>query len=345
MESHNKYISRCLQLAKLGAGKVAPNPMVGCVIVLDGKIIGEGYHKYFGGSHAEVNAINSVKNKDLLKNAILYASLEPCSHWGKTPPCSDLIIENKIKTVVIGCKDSFEKVNGKGIEKLKAAGINVIEGIWEKTCVDQNKFFFSYQNKKRPYIILKWAQSEDLFIGKKNEANFKITSNLTDIYFHKLRSEVSAIMVGTNTARVDNPSLKVRKWTGSSPLRITIDLKNELDQNLKIFSQDTNFICIKKIGNTSEISEKNFLFVKEKETSLIELMPHLFEIGKNSLLVEGGSELIESFIKQGLWDEAIVITNKKLKLKEGLSAPKINKHPSKKINLGEDQITYYNNTI
>ncbi|HRS53852.1 MAG TPA: bifunctional diaminohydroxyphosphoribosylaminopyrimidine deaminase/5-amino-6-(5-phosphoribosylamino)uracil reductase RibD, partial [Bacteroidales bacterium] len=249
------YIRRCFDLARLGMGKVAPNPMVGCVIVNGNKIIGEGYHQEYGGYHAEVNAINSVIDKDLLKTAVLYVNLEPCAHYGKTPPCTDLIISSQIPKVVISNVDPFEKVAGKGINKLRAAGISVIVGVLKQDGKELNKRFFTFCEQKRPYIILKWAQSLDGFIDKERNSNEKlkgptwITGDFFKKVVHKWRAEEQAIMVGTNTAINDNPKLTVREVPGKNPLRIVIDRVLKLPHNLNLFDSSTPTLVLTEQKN------------------------------------------------------------------------------------------------
>jgi diaminohydroxyphosphoribosylaminopyrimidine deaminase / 5-amino-6-(5-phosphoribosylamino)uracil reductase len=318
--SHETYIKRCIELAKLGDGNVAPNPKVGAVLVYNNKIIGEGFHKIFGESHAEVNAINSVIEKELISKSTLYVNLEPCSHQGKTPPCSNLVIEKKIKKVVIGCRDTFSLVNGKGIEQLKQAGVEVIEGILEEECNDLNKVFFSFHSKKRPFITLKWASSSDGFIGKSGLPNLKISNELSNVLVHKLRSNNMAIAVGANTAKIDNPKLNVRKWTGKSPLRIVFDSDQNLSPTLNLFSIDENYLVVTKSKNELIFPEKNILRIKDHKNELYELMDFLFKKNINSLLVEGGAKLLQSFIDNDLWDEAIEIKSEN-NIENGIKAP------------------------
>ncbi|MBI2281319.1 MAG: bifunctional diaminohydroxyphosphoribosylaminopyrimidine deaminase/5-amino-6-(5-phosphoribosylamino)uracil reductase RibD [Bacteroidetes bacterium] len=345
-----KYLLRCLELAKNGLGNVAPNPMVGCVIVHNNKIIGEGYHQDYGKAHAEVNAIHSVKDKSLLKESTLYVNLEPCAHFGKTPPCANLIVEHNIPRVVIGCIDSFSEVAGKGIEKLRNAGIEVIVGILEKESLELNKRFFTFHNKKRPYVILKWTETKDGFIdvertviAKHEERNGKqsfkstdcfvplhstrndvdnwITSPLSKQLVHKWRSEESAIMVGTNTALNDNPQLNVREWNGKNPTRIVIDLHDRLSQSLHVFDKSVPTLIF---SLTKETEEKNLVFVKvENEKKLIEeVLSELYKRNIQSVIVEGGATLLQSFIDQNLWDEARVFIGNKNFI-TGLKAPNL----------------------
>ncbi|MEO8147968.1 MAG: bifunctional diaminohydroxyphosphoribosylaminopyrimidine deaminase/5-amino-6-(5-phosphoribosylamino)uracil reductase RibD [Bacteroidia bacterium] len=344
MNLHEQYMHRCLQLAELGLGHVAPNPMVGCVIVHNGKIIGEGYHHEFGQPHAEVNAINSVKDQSLLEESTLYVNLEPCSHHGKTPPCADLIIGKKIPKVVIGCTDTFEKVSGRGIEKLKNAGVDVTANILENESLELNKRFFTYHNKKRPYIILKWAQSADDFIASNNydvkdidDRNVQWISNpLSRILVHKWRSEEQAIMIGTNTAFKDNPKLNVREWEGQNPMRIVLDKNLRLPEGLNIFKKDIPTIVFTE---QKEKSESNLQYIKINfDDALNEVMLHLHQLQIQSMIVEGGSELLNSFIKENLWDEARIFTGDQF-LVEGIKAPHIHGVIDERMKISNDELS------
>lgn len=311
---------RCLQLAKLGAGKVAPNPMVGAVLVYKDKIIGEGYHQKYGEAHAEVNCINAVNEADrgLIEKSTLYVSLEPCSHFGKTPPCSDLIIQNKIPKVVIGCQDIYKEVYGKGILKLQNAGVEVITGILEKECIELNKRFFTFHQKFRPYIILKWAQSLDGIIGNKGQ-RMLISNDYSNRLVHKWRSEEAGILIGTNTTLHDNPFLTVRLWEGKNPVRIVIDKKLVLPTSLHIFNEEAKTI----VYNASKNSiEENLVFIKfENENFIDEIVQSLFEMNIQSVMIEGGAKTLQSFINSGLWDEARIVTNETVTANHGISAP------------------------
>jgi diaminohydroxyphosphoribosylaminopyrimidine deaminase/5-amino-6-(5-phosphoribosylamino)uracil reductase len=320
------YMQRCIELAEKGRGYAAPNPLVGCVIVHDSKIIGEGYHAMFGSYHAEVNAINSVKDKSVLTKSILYVTLEPCSHFGKTPPCTDLIIQHGIPEVIIGCKDPFEKVSGKGIKKLKAAGIKVYTGVLEKECRFMNRRFLVFHEQKRPYIILKWASSKDGFIAPKNKKKkgkiHWISNEYARILSHKWRSEEAAIMVGTTTAEKDNPELTVRNWTGKNPVRIVIDKNLRLNSSLHLFDKKVRTIVF---TSNNKRSTENLEFVKINFESgvLTHILNHLYMKNIQSLIVEGGTILLQSFIENKLWDEARVFMSDGL-LYEGIKAPLIN---------------------
>ena len=322
---HEQYIKRCLEIAKLGIGTAHPNPSVGAVLVVDNKIIGEGFTSPYGGSHAEVNAINSVKDKELLKQATIYVTLEPCSHFGKTPPCSDLIINSEIKKVVIGCVDSNSLVSGKGIERLKNAGCEVIVGVLEKECKEHHKRFFTFHDKKRPYIILKWAVTNDGFIAPKNrnkQAPVWITNETSRQLVHKWRSEEHAILVGTTTVLEDNPTLNVRDWNGENPVRIVIDKGLKIPTNLNIYdtSIKTIFITEKESNN-----RKNIFFEKISFSNLVasQICYVLFKHKIQSVIVEGGAKTVQTFIDENLWDEARVFESE-VSFTNGVKAPVIN---------------------
>lgn len=315
-------MQRCLQLAILGAGKVAPNPMVGAVLVYGDRIIGEGYHEQYGQAHAEVNCINSVADADnaLISNSTLYVSLEPCAHFGKTPPCADLIIKNKIPNVVIGCKDSFAAVDGKGAQRLKGAGVNVTMGVLENDCLDLNKRFFTFFENKRPYIILKWAQSNDGKMAKEGTDRLLISSEFTNRLVHKWRSEEAAILVGTNTALLDDPALTTRLWAGTNPVRLVIDTELKLPGHLKLFDGSVKTIVF---NYYKQEEDRNLIYNKlNKEGNIVEqIVAALYAMQIQSAIVEGGEKLLQSFIAENLWDEARVITNTDLIVGEGLKAP------------------------
>ena len=335
------YMQRCIDIAKRGIRAVAPNPMVGCVLVVEGKIIGEGYHERYGEAHAEVNAINNVSNQNLLKNATLYVSLEPCSHTGKTPPCCDLLIQNGIKKVVVGTKDPNPLVGGKGIEKLKNSGIEVSEGILKDQCLELNKRFFTFHEKQRPYVTLKWAQTLDGFldqIRKDGEQKINwISEPETKTLVHKWRSEEQSILVGRNTITNDNPSLTVRDYGGMNPIRLVIDSQLQISGNLNIFSKDAPTIVFNRVKDKKE---NNVEWIKIKETSTNSILKELYRRGIQSVFVEGGSRTLQYFIIDNLWDEARVIVGQKY-FKEGYKAPIINKVPVKSMPFGKDMIHYY----
>lgn len=345
MEKHELYMHRCLELAKLGAGHVAPNPMVGSVLVFEDRIIGEGYHVKYGEAHAEVNCINSVKEEDrpLIEKSVIYVSLEPCAHFGKTPPCADLIIRHKISTVIVGCRDPFEQVDGKGIEKLKNAGITVIAGVLEKECKDLNKRFFTFHTKQRPYIILKWAQSKNHKIANADFSRALISNAYSNRLVHKWRSEEAGIMVGTNTALQDDPALNTRHWTGPNPVRLVVDMNLRLPSTLKIFDGTQKTILF----NTSKNDKAgNLIFYKiEKEPSFVKaLLKACYQLNIQSLLIEGGNKLAESFINENMWDEARVIENGELIIDNGLRAPLLsNFQLISAVTVAIDQVAFYRN--
>ena len=323
MYSDEFYMQRCLDLAENALGKTYPNPIVGCVIVHEGKIIGESWHKKAGDAHAEVNAINSVKDKTLLSTSTLYVSLEPCVHYGKTPPCSELIIKHNIPHVVVGCKDSFSKVSGKGIQSMRESGIKVDVDVLKDKCVESHKRFFTFHNKKRPYIILKWAETKDGFIApakQKLGEPFWITSKESKTLVHKWRSQESSILIGANTAKLDNPSLTVRLWNGNNPLRIVIDENLKLNNNLNIFNNSAKTLVF---NNKKNIVFDNIEYCMIDFNSIHqEIMKTLYNKGVHSLIIEGGRETLQSFIDIGLWDEARVFVGNK-NLENGVHAPKI----------------------
>lgn len=327
MTQHETYIKRCLQIAKNGLGTTRPNPMVGCVIFRENKIISEGFTSEYGGNHAEVNAINSVKDKSLLKDATLYVTLEPCSHYGKTPPCSDLIIEHKIPNVVIGCLDDNKKVAGKGIEKLKNSGCNVVVGVLEDECKLHHKRFFAFHNKKRPYIILKWAETLDGFVAPKTKDKLKpiwITNEISRQLVHKWRAEEQAILVGSNTVLQDNPTLTVRDWTGENPIRIILDGKNSLSKDLNVFNNEAETIVINSKMETKEICDV------------------LHKNNINSVIIEGGTQTLQNFIDSNLWDEARIFTGN-INFKKGVKAPKFSGKLISEQAIKKDTLKFYKN--
>lgn len=332
------YMHRCLELAKLGWGNVAPNPMVGSVLVHADRIIGEGYHQKYGEAHAEVNCINSVKPEDrhLIEQSTIYVSLEPCAHFGKTPPCADLIIKHHIPKVVIGCRDPFELVAGKGIEKLKAAGIEVSCGIVEKECKELNRRFFTFHRQHRPYIVLKWAQTGDEKIARPAGGERLLISNeYTNRLVHKWRSEEMSILVGTNTALLDDPELNTRLWPGNSPIRLVVDMDLKLPTSLKLFNGRFPTIVFNNKKHTIQEDNSLPLLWPEKpedprpcyyqvtaDVSLVhQIINALYQLKVQSVLVEGGAFLLQSFIDEGIWDEARIITNEGLFINNGLPAP------------------------
>jgi len=334
---------RCLNLAKLGKGSVAPNPLVAAVLVYNDCIIGEGYHQQFGKAHAEVNCINSVaeRNKTLISQSTLYVSLEPCAHFGKTPPCADLIIQNKIPRVIIGCRDPFEEVNGKGIEKLKKAGVEVTVGILEMESKELNKRFFTFHQKHRPYIILKWAQTADKKIAALSQERLLISNEFSNRLVHQWRNEETAILIGTNTGLLDDPSLNNRLAQGNNPVRLILDKHLRLPPTLKIFDNNQKTIIF---NNIKQEENKNTIFCRlEKVDNIIQqIMDACYQLNIQSILVEGGAKTLKSFIDLDIWDEAKVITNESLFLGDGLSAPNLKNALSiKEEKYRNDLIQYY----
>lgn len=323
------YMRRCLQLARCAAGSTSPNPMVGAVIVCDGRIIGEGYHIRAGEPHAEVNAVRSVKECDrhLLCRSTMYVTLEPCSHYGKTPPCCDLIISCGIPRVVIAATDANVQVNGGGIARMKAAGIEVITGMLDAESCRLNGAFFSFHQQHRPYVMLKWAQSGNGYIDRvrgSDEPPLQVSTPLSRVSVHKLRAEYDAILVGTRTAMLDNPSLDIRYWAGHSPIRLVIDRKGVLLPGLKLFDGQqrtivyTEAVCKDKFGKNVEQIALDF-----SSGIVPQILSHLYSLKVNSLLVEGGAFLLQSFIDSGLWDAARVEVNDRIAAGGGVKAPLI----------------------
>jgi len=322
-----KFMQRCLELASKAEGMTYPNPMVGSVIVHAGKIIGEGYHLKAGGPHAEVMAIGSVKNRELLASSTIYVNLEPCSHFGKTPPCADLIISHKIPVVVVGTTDTSDKVSGKGLSKLREAGCKVILGVAVDKCRTINKRFFTFQEKRRPYIILKWAQSADGFIDIKREKGNKagpgwITGKPERILVHKWRAEEQAILVGAETVRADNPLLNVREWKGSNPVRLILSgsgiIREELAMNKLIGSQVIFSFYPEKINLPGSVVVK----LNNHESSAVQILDYLFRWGIQSLFIEGGASVLNHFINLGLWDEARIFYGEQI-FRDGVKAPDV----------------------
>ncbi len=343
--THEHFMQRCLQLASLGAGAVSPNPMVGAVLVYGDKIIGEGYHQTYGMAHAEINCLNSVslENKQLIPLSVLYVSLEPCAHFGKTPPCTNRIIAEKIKQVVIGSTDPFPKVNGRGIELLKNDGIEVITGVLKKECDELNKRFFCMHEKKRPYIILKWAQTANKKMAFKNGERLMISNSITQRLVHKWRTEEDAIMVGTKTVLLDNPILDTRFFPGKMLVRIIPDRELKLPFRLNIFNKKQRTI----IFNEKKNEEQDFLSYQKidmhGEHSLQRILQKCANENIQSILVEGGATLLNNFIKENLWDEMRVITNENLYVEDATDAPEINRIFLKSEQIFSDRIDYYSN--
>jgi diaminohydroxyphosphoribosylaminopyrimidine deaminase / 5-amino-6-(5-phosphoribosylamino)uracil reductase len=317
-----QYMKRCLQLAGLGNGYVAPNPMVGAVLVYQDEIIGEGYHQKYGGAHAEVNCINSVPQhkRRLVSQSTLYVSLEPCAHFGKTPPCADLIIAHHIPRVVIGCPDSFEKVNGKGIQKLVEAGISVTSGVLENAARQLNRAFFTFHQQQRPYIILKWAQTTNGNIANPDYSPIQIGNPFSTRLVHRLRSQVAAIMVASNTALHDNPSLTTRYWKGNNPLRILLDKHLVVPATHQLLADGNATMVFNYIKNGQD-GAVTFYRLDERLAVIPQLLNQLFLLGIQTVLVEGGAKLLQSFLDSGIWDEAAVINNNHLLVEPGIVAP------------------------
>jgi diaminohydroxyphosphoribosylaminopyrimidine deaminase/5-amino-6-(5-phosphoribosylamino)uracil reductase len=321
MQNEEFFMQRCIELASKAMGCASPNPMVGSVIVYNNKIIGEGYHEKYGSHHAEVNAINSVKDKSLLSKSTLYVNLEPCAHFGKTPPCSDLIIQNKIPEVVIGCVDTFSEVSGKGIERMKNVGIDVKVGVLENESRKLNKRFFTFHEKKRPYIILKWAESKDGFIAPKNQTKpFWMTSSESKKLVHEWRAEEDAILVGRITAEKDNPSLTVREVDGSNPIRIVIDKDLKLSADFNLFNNDAKTIIFNQIKSEKNNSN-NYIKINFKNLTK-NILQELHKQNIQSIIIEGGTKTLQSFIDTNMWDEARIFTTNKT-LTEGVKPPTI----------------------
>ena len=334
-------MKRCIELASKAMGCVSPNPMVGSVIVYEGKIIGEGYHKNYGNAHAEVNAITSVKDKSLLQKSTLYVNLEPCAHFGKTPPCSNLIIEHKIPKVVIGCVDTFSEVSGKGIAKMEKAGIEVIVGVLEKESRDLNKRFFTFHEQKRPYIILKWAKSKDGYIAPQNQTeSFWMTSSESKKLVHKWREEEDAILVGRITAEKDNPSLTVREVEGNNPIRIVIDKDLKLSTDLNLFNSEAETLIFNSV-KTEKIYTNNF--IKIDFNNLIKnILKELYKQNIQSVIIEGGNKTLQSFIDTNMWDEARIFTTNK-ELTDGVKDPNIKGEIITETEIGGDKLKIIRN--
>lgn len=352
MNEDEKYMARCIQLARCGRSHAAPNPMVGAVIVADGRIIGEGYHVRCGEAHAEVNAIKSVnpKDKTLLSQASIYVSLEPCSHYGKTPPCADLIISCGIPRVVVGCVDPFSEVSGRGIKKLRDAGISVTVGILEQECLELNRRFIVNHTTKRPYVILKWAQSSDGFIDRlrssDNQVPVVFSNAHTSMLVHRQRAGVQAIMVGRRTALLDNPSLTVRHWPGESPLRIVLDRELSLPSTLRIFDGEIPTLIFTALADVPTRQGVEYVTLDFTQPILPQLLSELYKRRVQSLLVEGGACLLQSFIDADLWDEVHVETAPFL-LKNGVQAPILPICLDKKVENvgGNKKEVYMNNKV
>lgn len=345
--SDPSYMHRCIELARLGAGSVAPNPMVGAVLVHSGRIIGEGYHAQYGKAHAEVNCINSVQPEDvaLIASSTLYVSLEPCAHFGKTPPCSDLVIRHRIPKVVIGCRDPFPLVNGKGLEKLQQAGIETELGMLEAECRSLNQRFFTFATQQRPYVVLKWAQTADGKIAGSSSERLLISHPCTNRLVHRWRSEEAAILVGTNTAVLDDPSLTNRLWHGKNPVRLLLDLSLRVLANHQLLDGSERTIVFNHLKEDSD-GKTQFHQLDAHAPVLTQVLDAAYRYGLQSILVEGGARLLQSFIDAGCWNEARVITNTTLTANGGLPAPLL-QHASAtgEEQIGSDRIAYFTRTL
>ena len=351
------YMNRCLELATNGMGNVAPNPMVSAVVVHGDRIIAEGYHAEYGKDHAERAAINTIKDMDLLKESTLYVSLEPCSHFGKTPPCANLIIESGIKRVVVAALDPNPKVQGRGVEMLRKSGIVVEVGIMEKEAKEMNRRFFVYHVKKRPYIILKWAQTLDGYIDavRRSEdpiAPIWVTNELARTLVHRWRSEEQAIMIGTNTVEKDNPRLDVRDWSGRSPIRVVLDRKLRLSPSMNVY--DGTLPTLVFIGNNSSASSKRQTFASIPNMELLtidfargaedQVLKELYEREVLSVIIEGGAMLINSFVKKNYWDEARVFVGNKF-FGDGVKAPELSGDLYSYDEVGDSKLFTYRNKL
>ncbi len=343
MEHHERYMQRCLQLARLGAGRVAPNPMVGAVLVYQDCIIGEGYHQQFGGPHAEVNCLNDVSETDreCIREATLYVSLEPCSHVGKTPPCTLLIRDQHIPKVVVGIQDPFAAVNGSGIEELRKHGVEVITDVLKESCRELNRRFFRFHESQRPYIVLKWAQTLDGKISGPGTDRLLISGELTNRLVHRWRSEEAAILVGTTTALRDDPQLNNRYWPGPSPLRLVLDRQLKLPGSLHIFTDGQPTVVLNDRHTSAGNPVKHEILQDwDHLPQAIGVLAHARQW--QSILVEGGGRLLQSFIDAGYWDEARVISSRTVIAQEGVSAPVLHHHRlADQFVIGTDQVTIY----
>jgi len=341
------YIKRCLQLAENGVGLTRPNPSVGAVIVYNDKIIGEGFTSAYGGNHAEVNAITSVTNKELLKEATIYVTLEPCSHFGKTPPCADLIVKHKIKRVVIGALDTNPLVAGKGVKRIEVAGIEVKTGVLEEECRRQHQRFFAVQNKKRPFIILKWAESKDGFIAPKTKdvrEPIWISNMYSKQLVHKLRAKEHAILVGTNTAIEDNPKLTIRNWGGNIPTRVVLDKNLRIPKDSHLFDNSVKTIIINHEKEINHSISENLIFesINFKLNIAYQICEVLMKHNIQSIIIEGGAKTLQTFIDENLWDEAMVFIGD-INLEEGTKAPEIHAKLCSQKKIKTDILNIYKN--
>ncbi|MDR1859339.1 MAG: bifunctional diaminohydroxyphosphoribosylaminopyrimidine deaminase/5-amino-6-(5-phosphoribosylamino)uracil reductase RibD [Bacteroidales bacterium] len=348
MTVDEKYMYRCIELARLGRGEVAPNPMVGAVVVYQGRIIGEGFHREYGGPHAEVNAINSVKNRDLLPQSTLYVNLEPCSHFGKTPPCCDLIIRSKIPRVAVGITDCYSQVCGAGIERLRAAGTEVKTDILHDECMELNRMFFTFHLKKRPYVVLKWAQTADGFIDRERLPQewgtpTTVSNPLSHIVVHRDRTTSGATLTGTNTALHDNPRLSVRLWCGRQPLRAVLDRTGRLPRSLNLFDGSIPTLIFTNLDtHTAPLPNVEFIKLDFHANILQQMLTAFHERNIQSIVVEGGQQLLQSFIDAGCWDEAHIYTGATW-FGRGICAPRLSARPCAVEMLDDTQLAVFRN--
>lgn len=342
-ENDKQFMLRCIELAESAKGYTYPNPMVGSVIVHNGEIIGEGYHHKAGEPHAEVNAIRSVKRRDLLKDSTIYVSLEPCAHFGRTPPCAQLIIDTGIPRVVVGCVDTFSKVAGKGIEMLKNAGIDVTVGVLEEECRYLNRRFFTFHEKKRPYIILKWAESADGFVDtdrKNNSGPIWLTNEECRRLVHRQRTEEQAIMIGVNTANLDNPSLTARLWAGNQPTRFVIDPNLRIDKSLQLLNDGRKTMIINGLKNNTKGAVEYCFCDFTTKNGLSQILDILYAHEIQSVIVEGGTYTLNKFIEENLWDEAFVYKSR-IVIGNGVPAPIFYNVPISVTDIGGVQLHKY----
>ncbi|MEJ7559417.1 MAG: bifunctional diaminohydroxyphosphoribosylaminopyrimidine deaminase/5-amino-6-(5-phosphoribosylamino)uracil reductase RibD [Pedobacter sp.] len=344
-----QYMQRCLEIAEMGMGQVSPNPMVGCVIVHQDKIIAEGYHKKFGEAHAEVNAIQAVLDNhpedalSLLSDSTVYVNLEPCAHFGKTPPCADLLVKHRVKKVVIGNRDPFLDVNGKGIEKLEAAGIEVVSGVLEAQCTALNRRFFTRVTEQRPYLILKWAETANGYFAPKNTLQEWISGPLAKKLVHKWRTEEDAILIGKYTAINDNPQLSAREWEGKSPIRIVIDKELQVPIDHNVFSGSSKTIIFNEVKT---VVNENIHYIQMEDMQYYlpqKIAFQLYLMDIQSVIIEGGANLLSQFITAGLWDEARVFTSA-TSWQEGVFAPNIRGIVEAQFKVGMDRLSVYKNS-
>jgi diaminohydroxyphosphoribosylaminopyrimidine deaminase/5-amino-6-(5-phosphoribosylamino)uracil reductase len=347
MNIQETYMQRCIDLALAGAGSVAPNPMVGAVLVYEDRIIGEGFHEKYGEAHAEVNCLKSVSIEDrvLISAATLYVSLEPCAHYGKTPPCAQLIIDQQIPKVIIGCTDPFAKVNGKGIALLKEAGIEVVVGVLEEKAKALNKRFFVFHQQKRPYIILKWAETANQMMATDTDERLLISNEYSNRLVHRWRSEEAGILVGTNTALKDNPTLTNRLWNGNNPIRLVIDRNLQVPSNYKLFNDEASTVVFNQVKEESD-AHIVYAMIDFHKNVLEQIMDYGYQYPIQSILVEGGAKLLQSFVDAGIWDEARVIQNGTLTVASGIAAPLLKGEVlEERFELATDSIFIYRNSL